>query len=182
MSQQQRRKMVKRNYAMEEEKKTEDAHESPLREESSSSSSTLKNGELFLDTSESSSTSNYEVIEVNPPLMAQRRNVSFTGIGDSPTSAMNIPKGASREESDREIKRLREKVAEVKIDYQAEKATRKRKEKNLVKLAKELSKRTAEIDFKDSQIKRVSNFLFSSIRSCVLACIRGDHPHCEFTQ
>jgi hypothetical protein len=185
MSQQQRRKMTKRNYEMVEEKKTEDARESPLDDESSSSSCILKNGELLvggLDSSESSSISNYENVELNPPLMEQRRNVSFTGIGDSPASAANIPKGASREESDRELHKLREKVTEVQIDYQAEKATRKRKEKNLVKLAKELNKRTAEIEFKDSQIKRVSIFYFLPfVLACVLASIRRDQSHCEFT-
>lgn len=164
--------MVKRNYEMVEEKKTEDAHESPLDYESSSTSRILKNGELLVNGFNSSAScsliSNYENAELNSPLMEQRRNVSFTGIGDSPTSAANIPKGASREEGDREVKKLREKVAEVQIDYQAEKATRKRKEKNLVKLAKELSKRTAEIDFKDSQIKRVSILYFLSF---VLACL-----------
>lgn len=183
-------------YEMVEEKKTEDAHEAPLDDESesSSASSIIKKGELFvdgldsslsslistdenassilkkgelladgLDSSMSSLISTDENLDLNPPLM-ERRSVSFTGIGTSPASAANIPTGASGVES--EIKKLREKMTEAQIDYQAEKATRKRKEKNLVKLAKELNKRTTEIDFKDRQIKRVSLF-HSILRACL---------------
>jgi hypothetical protein len=174
--------MVKLNYEMEEEKKTEDV------DNDTSSSSILKNAELLVDglnSSMSSLISTDENRELSHQLTEQRRNVSFTGIGDSPSSAAIVPiirTGASREESlIREVKKLREKMTEVQIDYQAEKATRKRKEKNLVKLAKELNKRTAEIEFKDTQIKNVSIlfFLHLFLRAC--ACIRGNQSHCEFT-
>jgi hypothetical protein len=157
------------NYDMVEEKKTDDVRvSSPLESPSSSSSSrSLKKGELqkILNSSLSSlidEDENELSPPLSPPLTRQHRNVSFTGIGDSPApSVTNTPVGASKEERlERELKRLRKKMTEVQIDYQAEKATRKRKEKNLVKLAKELNKRTAEIDFKDSQIKRVRILYF----------------------
>jgi hypothetical protein len=99
------------------------------------------------------------------------RLVTFTGVpvDDSSTATATTtnvnsrsPAATPREEVlEVELRRLREKLTKVQIDYQAEKATRKRKEKNLVKLAKELNKRATEIEFKDSQIARVR------------ACIRG---------
>jgi vesicle coat complex subunit len=183
-------------YEMQDEKKTEDVDDSPLdsRKRDASIESpasetspafSIQKGKLFVDgkklkkSSISPPLSPDENLESNTPLSELRRNVSFNGIGDSPPS--NIP-GATREESlERELQKMREKMTQVQIDYQAEKATRKRKEKNLVKLAKELNKRTAEIDVKDLHIKRVSTLHFF-IRSCVLACIRGNYYHCEFSR
>jgi hypothetical protein len=169
------RKMVNYNHEMVEEKKTEDAHEVslPFDDDASSTSSILKKGELLVDSllnsSMSSLISTDENLELSHPLPEKRRIVSFTGIGDSPAIAANIPTGASREESlEREVRKLREKMTEVQIDYQSEKATRKRKEKNLVKLAKHCRETTAEIEFKDKQIRNVSLLCFLPF---VLACL-----------
>jgi hypothetical protein len=190
-------------HEMVEEKKTEDAHESAFDDDdtsttssilktgeqmdallnssmssyTSTSSSILKTGEQMVDallnSSMSSLISTDENLELIHPLTERRRIVSFTGIGDSPASAANIPTGASRVESlEREVKKLREKMTEVQIDYQSEKATRKRKEKNLVKLAKHCREMTAEIEFKDKRIKNVSLLCFLPF---VLACLRL-HP------
>jgi hypothetical protein len=190
------RKMVKfSNNEDGDEQKRDDVHESPLvstgripsvelPNETSPTSSILKKGELLgdgkvLKSSLSPEKSTDENLKLNTPQSEQRSTVSFTGIGDGDSVAGDIPIGASREESlERELQQLRGKLTQVQIDLQAEKATRKRKEKNLFKLAKELNKRTAEIDFKDVQIKRVSFFLNLFFRSCVIIlvfCIRGNY-------
>jgi hypothetical protein len=48
--------------------------------------------------------------------------------------------------SEEQMERLRDKLTQAKIDLSAEKTVRKRKEKNLVKLAKELNRRASESD------------------------------------
>jgi hypothetical protein len=155
------------------EQKREDVPDSPLvsagqipsvefPNEISPTSSILKKGELLgdgqvLKSSLTPQRSTDENLKLKTPQSEQRSTVSFTGIGDGGLTAANTPIGAWREESrELELEQLRGKLTQVQIDLQAEKATRKRKEKNLFKLAKELNKRTAEIDFKDLQIKRVS--------------------------
>lgn len=83
-----------------------------------------------------------------------KKGVSFSGI-DSLTSS--VP------DDDKEHSQLVEKCAKLedslrqaKLDLSAEKVVRKKKEKNVVKLAKELNKRASDQTDKEKEISRVS--------------------------
>jgi hypothetical protein len=156
-------KTVKRNYEMVEEKKTEDIPEM-VEEKNTDDAHEL----LPFDDGTSSTSSILKKVKkgeemVGAALLTEKRGiVSFTGVGDSPASAANIPTGASRDESlERKVKKLRRKMTE---------------EKKLVKqIAKHCREKTEEHELKDKQIKNVRKpSLVSSIRSCVLALASVD--------
>jgi hypothetical protein len=66
------------------------------------------------------------------------------------------------------IQLLRERLVQVQTDLSTERATRKRKDKNLVKLAKELNKRTSDSHEKESKIHEMAkriNEMESSVQS-----------------
>lgn len=95
-------------------------------------------------------------------LAAPRRAVSFSGI-DSPASS-KADDEKTFGELIAKIQSLQIKVEKANIDLSAEKSMRKKKERNLVKLAKELTKRTDELAAKNKQIVKV-RFLYHSINS-----------------
>jgi hypothetical protein len=75
---------------------------------------------------------------------------------DSPTaSTSSFNEGASEEHLLDRLTKVQERLTQTQIDLSGEKAISKRKEKNLVKLAKELQKRSAVLDTKDKQIVKV---------------------------
>lgn len=57
------------------------------------------------------------------------------------------------------LQHLRQRLTQTQIDLSAEKALRKRKEKNLIKIARELVLRAAQGDAKDAQIIKVRRML-----------------------
>lgn len=86
------------------------------------------------------------------------RRVQFSGIEESfPTIEV-----LQNETTSKLIERLnnyRQLLVQAQIDLSGEKAIRRRKDKNLVKLAKELQKRSREIESKNSQITTVRHEL-----------------------
>jgi hypothetical protein len=62
---------------------------------------------------------------------------------------------SSEEDTDGLIEKLRSQLTQAQVDLSGEKAIRRRKEKNLVKLAKELSHRQTEAELKDRKIKQL---------------------------
>jgi hypothetical protein len=94
-----------------------------------------------------------ETETASPPVSPEVRvrAVKFAGIGDSPFHSNAETPVSSREQ----LKKMREKLTQMQINYQAERAQRKRKEKSLVKLAKQLNKRGVESEFKDEKIAKV---------------------------
>jgi hypothetical protein len=57
------------------------------------------------------------------------------------------------------IVNIREQIAQLKIDYSGEKALRKKKEKNIIKLAKQLNIRSGDIADRDRRIDLVRNII-----------------------
>lgn len=91
--------------------------------------------------------------DTNGIIAATRRAVSFSGI-DSPASS-KADDEKTIGELIAKIQSLQIKVEKAGIDLSAEKSMRKKKERNLVKLAKELTKRTDELAAKNKQIVKV---------------------------
>ena len=87
-----------------------------------------------------------------PPKPA--RTVKFN-MADSPSASSNLDEASEESLLDR-LTRTQEKLTQTQIDLSGEKALRKRKDKNLVKLAKELQKRAAILETKDQQVVKVS--------------------------
>ena len=60
-----------------------------------------------------------------------------------------------REDVDELVSKLQQKVERLAVDYSGEKALRKKKEKNLIKLAKQLNLNAKELNDKNEKIKQV---------------------------
>lgn len=82
--------------------------------------------------------------------------VKFSGMDPpSPPRIFNV-KEASRSELVERLGGLQERLTQAQLDLKAEKSTRRKKEKNLVKLAKELSKRQLETSKREEDVANVS--------------------------
>ena len=82
-----------------------------------------------------------------------RKGVSFSGIDSLNSSTADEDKEHSALVE--KVARLENQLEQAKQDFSAQRAIRKKKEKNVVKLAKELTKRVSEIAKKDEEIARV---------------------------
>lgn len=82
--------------------------------------------------------------------------VKFSGMeGPSPPPSVNL-ENASRSELIAKLGGLQERLTQAQVDLREEKSNRRKKEKSLVKLAKELSKRQSESLQKEQDIVKVS--------------------------
>jgi hypothetical protein len=96
----------------------------------------------------------------NKDQQGEQHKVQFTGI-DSPTnSASALPQfnvqQATRSELYQRLDFMQQRLTQAQIDLSGEKAMRKRKEKNLMKLAKELSRRQKQTEKHEAQIGKVT--------------------------
>ena len=81
--------------------------------------------------------------------------VKFSGMeGPSPPPGINLEE-ASRSELIQKLGGLQERLTQTQVDLKKEKSERRRKEKNIFKMAKELSKRQAESTQKEEDIVKV---------------------------
>lgn len=87
------------------------------------------------------------------------RSVRFNGIHDADADAMwtsPIRDDVTEAELRARLEELQMRLTQAQIDLSAEKALRKRKEKNLFKIAQELVKRAADEEAKDLQIRKLA--------------------------
>lgn len=115
------------------------------------STSSLVNRILNEDESQSESMS----ITGESPGTPSRRVRSVQFALDAPSVASNLD-DATEEQLLKRIAKMQDIITQTQIDWSGEKALRKRKDKNLVKLAKELQKRATDLEVKDKQIAKVS--------------------------
>jgi hypothetical protein len=87
------------------------------------------------------------------PAAVEQKSVTWTGI-DSPASS-RADSTKTRDELIAKIEKLKSKLRQAQIDHSAEKTIRRKKERNLVKLAKELNKRANNDDDRDKEVKKV---------------------------
>mmetsp|Transcript_20626 Transcript_20626/g.30291 ORF Transcript_20626/g.30291 Transcript_20626/m.30291 type:complete len:472 (+) Transcript_20626:446-1861(+) len=80
------------------------------------------------------------------------RNAPVTGFAVDPSDALK-----SLPELLQCISQTRQELSQAKIDYNAERAMRRKKEKNLIKLAKQLNARHTELDRKELEIARCTS-------------------------
>lgn len=88
-----------------------------------------------------------------PDKVQESKKVSFRDVGSVASSHEDEDK--THEELVNKIGSLQAKLTQVSIDMSAEKAMRRKKDKSLVKLAKELNKRAADQTAKEKQINLV---------------------------
>lgn len=94
---------------------------------------------------------------------SEKKGVSFNiAPGSTDSSVADIDK--SKEELYAKLDKVEMKLKQAEIDLTAEKTLKKKKERNLIKLAKELNKRASEQESRDAEIAKVSEFeLFRKI-------------------
>jgi hypothetical protein len=163
----------------------DDFLELALEEDSSEDSELVPWPSCEEQTTSGSSSKPEDIMEALPPVSdatvvvsPSGRKVKFKGvIDDSEPPMIQGMKSTSRVNSAELYARLektQQALTDAQIDLSGEKAMRKRKEKNLLHLAQELNRRTAEADFKDAIIEKVClyvNFLSYFAR-------RPSHFHC----
>ena len=91
-----------------------------------------------------------------------KRSVSFQD-SSSPASSPADMSNKTVADLQAEVQQLAEQLTQAQMDLVGEKAVRKKKEKNLVKLAKELQKRSTDMDAKNAQYNKVSMVSFFQI-------------------
>ena len=98
----------------------------------------------------------YEIVGESPMKSTEKKGVSFNiAPGSADSSVADIDK--SRDELYTKLDKIEMKLKQAEIDLSAEKTTRKKKERNLIKLAKELNKRASEQEIREAEISKVSN-------------------------
>ena len=86
----------------------------------------------------------------------EKKEVSFSiSPGSADSSVADIDK--TRDELYTKLDKVEMKLRQAEIDLTAEKTMRKKKERNLIKLAKELNKRTTEQEKREEEISQVSS-------------------------
>lgn len=118
------------------------------------STSSLVNRILNEDESQSESMS----ITGESPGTPSRRVRSVQFALDAPSVASNLD-DATEEQLLKRIAKMQDIITQTQIDWSGEKALRKRKDKNLVKLAKELQKRATDLEVKDKQIAKMTSMV-----------------------
>lgn len=101
----------------------------------------------------------YEIVGESPFKSTEKKGVSFNiAPGSADSSVADIDK--SRDELYTKLDKTEMKLKQAEIDLSAEKTTRKKKERNLIKLAKELNKRASEQESREAEISKVNNYNF----------------------
>jgi hypothetical protein len=90
---------------------------------------------------------------------SSRRGVTFDFESKNLPSHTKSDENMSQSELIANIVNIREQIAQLKIDYSGEKALRKKKEKNIIKLAKQLNIRSGDIADRDRRIDLVRNIM-----------------------
>ena len=108
-------------------------------------------------------TSTISSAEVHDAANGPARNVRFIDLDSFEEEKRSIPE----QESTNEVSIiLRERIVQVQSELVTEKAMRKKKEKNLIKLAKELNKRSSDAQEKDNKILEITNKVQVSKKNC----------------
>jgi len=100
-----------------------------------------------------------------PTREKSRKYSTTTPISTSSTILVPHPSGdneKSREELLDLVKILREKILALQVDFSAEKVLRRKKEKNILKLAQELNNRSIEVETKKSVLSKLKSSLKST--------------------
>jgi hypothetical protein len=100
---------------------------------------------------------------------SEKKGVSFNIAPDSTDSSVaDIDK--SKDELFAKLEKVEMNLRQAEIDLTAERTLKKKKERNLIKLAKELNKRASEQESRDADIAKVSSYeLFPKIRCLFLS-------------
>ena len=102
--------------------------------------------------------SNSNTDDAVAPATPERDSKQMVQFVDSPASSkgsLNLGEATVHDMMAR-IEKLNSQLSEAKVNLSGEKALRKKKEKNLVKLAKELKKRASDTEAKSEEVAKVS--------------------------